>query len=223
MSLLREITKRDEEEEAADDAGETSSGPVTPEDGWSVGHLANHGMLLSCDGFTLKLDIDQLNKLFDLAEDGESGEIKDHAGEAVYVEVDHPRIILSRNNDDTYPEGVVLDAETLKEMGIEQHEQEREQQPEKPEDKDAEGDTMDNGELEEGIDADDQPTKKSRGFKITSDFRKGQKVAAELPKTKTRIKPHLASRGRRIVRLLRGRRTPASKKQDTGIDNSNAI
>jgi hypothetical protein len=198
MRLLREIAAQ-------------APSPVTPDGGWSVGHLAHHGIILSCDGFSLKLDLDQLNVLFDLAEDGETGEVRDHAGKIVTVEVEADRIILTRNGDEAYPVGVVLDLDTLKEMGIEQHEQ--------PEDdsETAENDATieaDDG-LEEGIKRAFRRSGKKvkRGFRVTSGFRKGRVVAniktAYKPraKAKTRMKLKIAGKKKRFVRLLKARRT----------------
>lgn len=237
MKLLREVTQGEEPEV------ESASGPVAPEDGWNVGHLANHGILLSCEGFSMKLDIDQLNILFDLAEDGESGEVRDHKGDAVYIEVMDKQIVLSREGDKTYPQGVILDTKTLKEMGIEEHddstapaepetegdeeEVEDEEQPDDDGDDADADDTMvpsdEDEELKEGIKRAFRRSGKKikRGFRVTSGFRKGRVVAnvknAFKPRAKarTRMKLKVASRKKKIVRLLKARRTrmkPLSKR-----------
>ncbi len=241
MKLLREITKAEkpEEEEVSSPPG---AEPAVPEDGWNIGHLANHGILLSCEGFSIKLDLDQLNILFDLAEDGESGEVKDHKGDAVYVEVLDDKIVLSRQDDKTYPHGVVLDLKTLKELGIEEHEgTEEEAQPaddqptdepteEEPAEGDGEGEdggTMDaegdDEELKEGIKRAfrRQGKKIKRGFRVTSGHRKGRVVAniknAFKPRAKasTRMKLKVASRKKKIIRIMKAKRTrmkPVSKR-----------
>ncbi len=91
---------------------------------WSVASLAHAGMIISCPGFMLRMDLDQLNDLFDIAEDGDMGTITDHDGEEVDVEVLDDGILLTRDDDKTYPNGVLLDLDTLKKMGIERPEEE---------------------------------------------------------------------------------------------------
>lgn len=229
MNLLREVTKGAAPSE--DVEVQTGAAPVAPEGGWNVGHLANHGILLSCEGFSMKLDIDQLNILFDLAEDGESGEVKDHKGDAVYIEVLDKQIILSREGDKTYPHGVIVDLKTLKEMGIEEHE-DSDEQPEDDaqpvENSEADGDddtieTSDEEELKEGVKRAfrRQGKKIKRGFRVTSGFRKGRVVAnirnAFKPRKKasTRMKLKVAARKKKIVRIMKAKRTrmkPLSKR-----------
>jgi len=255
VSLLREINDEVEPEKAdkskappsdtpADDepAADPSAAPAVPEDGWNVGHLANHGILLSCDGFSIKLDLDQLNALYDLAEDGESGEVRDHAGKPVYVEVLDDGIVLSRNDDETYPHGILVDLKTLKELGIEPHEStdldadegepeaeptEDDEQPADAGEASAEGDTIDpnsdDEELEEGIKRAFRRSGKriKPGFRVTSGFRKGRVVAnirnAYKPRAKarTRLKLRIAARKKKVIRVLKARRTrrkPLSKR-----------
>jgi len=249
MKLLRELSKNDEpkkdevkpeedkkekpkaapSDEAPADDVDAGLEPTLPEGGWNVGHLANHGILLSCDGFSLKLDLDQLNVLFDLAEEGDTtGEVRDHSGQLVTVEVQSDRIILTREGDETYPGGVVLDLDTLKEMGIEQHEDaaaeaaEQEDEgggPDAEAEEPAEGDTIDDeaakDDLDEGIKKAFRRSgnKIKRGFRVTSGFRKGRVVAkassAFKPraKAKTRMKLRIAGRKKRIIRLLKSKRT----------------
>ncbi len=237
MKLIREVTNAEAPEEDVEVASGTE--PSVPEDGWNVGHLANHGILLSCEGFSMKLDIDQLNILFDLAEDGESGEVKDHKGDAVYVEVLDDKIVLSRQDDKTYPHGVVVDLKTLKEMGIEEHEadeaaapaqdetDEEEPQPDEDSEADEDDDTIDPSddeeELKEGVKRAfrRQGKKIKRGFRVTSGHRKGRVVAnirnAFKPRAKasTRMKLKVASRKKKIVRIMKAKRTrmkPVSKR-----------
>lgn len=236
MKLLREITQAEEAEEKVDEP--VADQAVLPEDGWNVGHLANHGILLSTEGFSLKLDLDQLNVLFDLAEDGESGEVLDHAGKPVYVEVLDDKIVLTRDNDEVYPHGVIVDLKTLKEMGIEQHEdaapsdetpvegEEGDEQPEEDADAEEVDDTMDSDEdeeLKEGVKRAfrRQGKKIKRGFRVTSGFRKGRVVAniknAFKPRApaRTRTKLKIAAKRKKIVRILKSKRTrrkPISKR-----------
>jgi hypothetical protein len=218
MRLLREVT-------------EEIQGPVTPEGGWNVGHLAHHGILISCDGFSMKLDLDQLNALFDLAEDGQDGEVYDHDDNPVFVEIGDGTIVLSREGDKAYPTGVVLDQTTLKEMGIEEHEAE---QPIEGAEGPGQDDTIDpeavdveaaepEVELEEGVKRAFRRSGKKikRGFRVTSGWRKGRVVSniknayKPRPKARTRLKLRIASKKKRIIRLLKGRitrRKPLSKR-----------
>ena len=70
---------------------EVSEGtPFAPADGWNVGHLANLGLLLSCDGFSIRLDLDNLNLLFDAAENDSRIDLKDHDGNQVSVQWYYP-------------------------------------------------------------------------------------------------------------------------------------
>jgi hypothetical protein len=221
MSLLLEVTGG-------------APGPVTPEGGWNVGHLAHHGILLTCDSFTLKLDLDQLNALFDLAEDGTDGEIRDHDNKVVYIEIGDSTISLSRDGDKSYPGGVTIDADTLKEMGIEAHEAAEAQQPTidnaNPEDDgiiDSAAETAasvsTDKEVSEGVKrAFRKAGKKIKpGFRVTSGWRKGRVMSSAAsaskprPKAKTRMKLRLAAKKKRIIRILKGkitRRKPLSKR-----------
>lgn len=202
MSLLKEVT--DEVKVVPPEEVEPPEvGPETP-DGWSVGHLALHGLILSCDGFQLKLDIDQLNKFFDIAEDGTPGEIKDQNSDVILVEPTDNSIVLTRTGDKVYPNGVVLDLDTLKEIGIEQDELEA-QDEEEPE-----GDT-----IKEGVKRAYRRSGKGikRGFRVTSGYRKGRVVAklstAYKPRAKasTRMKLSIAGRRKKVIRVLKSRRT----------------
>ena len=204
MSLLKEITN--EVEGAPPFQEGPVVGPATP-DGWSIGHLANHGMILSCDGFQLKLDIDQLNIFFDIAENGEPGEIKDQNGVVVLVEPTDDSIVLTRTNDEVYPSGVTLDMATLKEMGIEQDEAEEQ------DDETVEDDTMEPVEEAVKLAYRRAGKKIKKGFRVTSGFRKGRVVAklstAYKPRAKasTRMKLSIAGRRKTIIRVLKSKRT----------------
>jgi len=202
MNLLKEVN--DEVEGVAPLEATPAAGPATP-DGWSVGHLAQHGMILSCDGFQLKLDIDQLNKFFDIAEDGTPGEIKDQNSKIILVEPTDDSIVLTRTGDTVYPSGVVLDLATLKEIGVEQDEIEQQ---------DEEDGTIDNT-VDEAV---KQAFRKSggkikRGFRVTSGIRKGRVVAslktAFKPRAKasTRMKLKIAGRKKKVIRILKSKRT----------------
>lgn len=209
MNLLKEVNDEVEGIEPEAKASDApSTGPAMP-DGWSVGHLSHHGMILSCDGFQLKLDVDQLNKFFDIAEDGAPGEIKDQNSKVVLVEPTDDSIVLTRTGDEVYPNGVSLDLDTLKEMGVEQDEIEED---------DEKDDTMTTNDDEQVGEAVKMAFRKSggkikRGFRVTSGPRKGRVVAnlktAFKPRAKasTRMKLKLASRKGRIIRVLKSKRT----------------
>ena len=206
MSLLVEIASAEEDQPGEKLVDPKMVGPVTP-DGWSVGHLANHGVILSCDGFQLRINIDELQKFFDIAEDGEPGEIRDQNGHIVLVEPTENSIVLTRTGDQVYPSGVVLDLATLNDLGIEEHKPEAE--IEEPKD----GDTINS--VEEGIKAAYRRSggKIKKGFRVTSGYRKGRVVAnaktAYKPRAKasTRMKLSIAARRKKVVRVLKSKRT----------------
>ena len=201
MFLLKEIAKDEETptEEATPDVG-----PVSPE-GWSVGHLANHGLILSCDGFQLKLGPDDLQKFYDIAEDGEPGEIHDQNGDLVLVEPTNDSIILTRTGDKVYPSGLSIDLDTLKELGIEKGKPEAEDEP-------IEGDVT---IASEAVKAAFRRAsgKIKKGFRVTSGYRKGRVVAniktAYKPRAKasTRMKLSISGRKKKLIRILKSRRT----------------
>lgn len=202
--------------------------PITPEGGWDVGHLANLGMLLSAENFSLRLDDTNLDILFDIAESGDPGEIRDHSGRIIEVVPTEDSIILSPRNDVDFPNGIVLDMATLKEMGIEQHEEETEDDPTSEFDALEDDDTISSDDLQHsGYDAltDDviaegikrafrrSGRKIKRGFRVTSGFRKGRVVASARSafkpriKASTRAKLRLAGRKKKLIRILKGKRT----------------
>jgi hypothetical protein len=108
MTLLREVLE---------------GTPAIPDGGWNVGHLANLGLLLSCENFSIRIDLANLNALFDIVESGEIGEIRDHDARIVEVDPTNGSVVLTVRGDTDFPNGLVLDPDTLKEMGIEQYEE----------------------------------------------------------------------------------------------------
>jgi hypothetical protein len=207
VNLLKEVSKEIEEPSTDGEAQASPEvGPTVPA-GWSVGHLANHGLILSCDGFQLKIDNVQLQKFFDIAEDGEPGEIKDQNGKVVLVEPTEDSIVLTRVNDDVYPSGVVLDMDTLKELGIEEGEPEAEDEPPT--------DDVTIELVDEAVKAAFRRSGKKikKGFRVTSGYRKGRVVAniktAYKPRAKasTRMKLSIAGRRKKIIRVLKSKRT----------------
>lgn len=212
MSLLREVLE---------------GVPVVPSGGWNVGHLANLGMLLSSDDFTLRLDDTNLDILFDIAESGNPGEIRDHSGRIIEVVPTQDSIILTPRNDSDFPNGIVLDTATLKEMGIEQWEEEQENDPTSEFDSLEDNDTISNNDLNHpGYDALDEVIaegvkrafrrsgkKIKRGFRVTSGFRKGRVVAsakaayAPRAKASTRMKLSIAGRKKKFIRIWKAKKT----------------
>lgn len=205
--------------------------PVVPEDGWDVGHLANLGVMLSAENFSTRLDLTNLNFLFDAAESGEATEIRDHSGRIIEVVPTEDSIILIPRSDPDFPNGIVLGLEALKEMGIEQYEEEQEIDPESEFDELEDDDTITDDDLDQGVfESLDEGVKRAfrrsgkkikRGFRVTSGFRKGRVVAsaksAFKPRAKasTRSKLRLAARKKKLIRILKGKRTrrkPASKR-----------
>lgn len=205
MNLLKEVS---DDVDGVDPEKESPAeiGPTTP-DGWSIGHLGSHGMILSCDGFQLKLDMNQLHKFFDIAESGSPGEIKDQNGKLILIEPTSDSIVMTRTGDQVYPNGVVLDLKTLKELGVEQDETEDQ------DDEDENDDTMDT--VAEGVKRAWRRSgnKIKTGFRVTSGARKGRVVAdiatAFKPRIKasTRMKLSIAGKKHKVVRVLKSRRT----------------
>ena len=192
MRLLREVTEGQ---------------PTAPHGGWNVGHLANLGIMLSCDDFSIRLDLDNLNRLFDYAEDDEVGEVKDHSGEIVMVSPYEDGIVLTPIDNAQFPNGLILDLGTLEEMGIEQYE-------ENLDEPDSEFDEL-SDTVEEGIKRAFRRSGKKikRGFRVTSGFRKGRVVSSPAgafkprKKASTRMKLKIASRKKKVTRVLKGKRT----------------
>jgi hypothetical protein len=200
--------------------------PTIPDGGWNVGHLANLGMLLSADDFSIRLDDTNLDILFDIAESGDPGEIRDHSGRIIEVVPTEDSIILTPRDDPDFPNGIVLDIATLKEMGIEQWE---EDDPASEFDSLEDNDTVSSDDLAQGnydaLDDDEviaegikrafrrSGKKIKRGFRVTSGFRKGRVVAsaaaAYKPRAKasTRMKLSIAARKKKLIRILKGKRT----------------
>ena len=192
MRLLREVTEGQ---------------PTAPHGGWNVGHLANLGIMLSCDDFSIRLDLDNLNRLFDYAEDDEVGEVKDHSGEIVMVSPYEDGIVLTPIDNAQFPNGLILDLGTLEEMGIEQYE-------ENLDEPDSEFDEL-SDDVKEGIKRAFRRSGKKikRGFRVTSGFRKGRVVSSPAgafkprKKASTRMKLKIASRKKKVTRVLKGKRT----------------
>lgn len=223
MKLLQEV--------ASDD-----SKPAYPAGGWNVGRLANLGVLLTCDGFSVRFDDVNLNLLFDLAEMDVPGELRAHDGQVIEIIPDTSSgIVIRPKNSFEYPNGIVLDLETLKELGIEQYEEDDGEpedasvvvpsggknlgEPLSKFDSLSNDDTVSSGDefdtLEEGV----RPAfrrvgkKIKRGFRVTSGFRKGRVLSsaksAFKPRVsaKTHMKLSIASKRKKFMRMMKGKMT----------------
>lgn len=211
MRFLREVT-------------EGTDAPITPEGGWNVGHLANLGILLSCDGFSARFDLHNLNLIFDAAEANEFTQVRDHEGQMIDVTPTDDGIILEPHDNLEFPNGLMLDPETLKEMGIEQYEEDTPDDPASEFDPLAADDTVDQFDpLSEGIKRAYRRVGKKikRGYRVTSGFRKGRVVASAAAafkpriKASTRSKLRIAAKRKRVIRILKGkltRRKPTSQR-----------
>ena len=98
--------------------------PYVP-DGWNVGHLANLGLILSCSGFSARLDAYNLNLMFDLIEYEQTGEIRDHDGRILEVKPSDDGVILTPRENDDFPNGILIDLTTLREIGVEREQAEQ--------------------------------------------------------------------------------------------------
>ena len=204
MSLFLEIVNDEKKEVKPVEGATPDTGPVTPE-GWSVGHLADHGLILSCDGFQMTLDANNLQTFYEVAESGEPGEIHDQNGDLVLVEPTTNSIVLTRTGDEVYPNGLTIDMTTLNELGIEERKPEEDEKPV------GEDVTI----AIEGVKTAFRRSGKKikRGFRVTSGYRKGRVVAslstAFKPRAKasTRMKLSIAGRRKKVVRVLKSKRT----------------
>lgn len=199
---------------------ESSSAPAVSVDGWSVGHVGHLGIQLFCDEFNASFDTHNLNLLFDFVEDGEDGEVRALDGRIIEVRITDEGIVLAARGDESLPNGIRLDARTLKAMGIEEYEEEQKEQEGEPEsgfEPLPTDDTMQSKfePLEEGVKRAYRRVGKKikRGFRVTSGFRKGRVLssakAAYRPRKKasTRSKLRIAAKRKRAVRLLKGKMT----------------
>lgn len=209
MSLLREIAE---------------GSPKSPAHGWNVGLLANHGVILSAHGFGLRLDGHNLDKLFDIIEDGAEGEVRDHEYNIIKVQVRDEDIVLTRLDDVAYPVGIILDLDVLAHLGVEAVEEEI-AEPELEFDALFNDDTIlkDYDDIDEGVKRAFRRVGKKikRGFRVTSGFRKGKVVSSAAgafkprAKASTRMKLKIAANRKKFVRILKGkmtRRKPTSKR-----------
>jgi hypothetical protein len=197
MKLLRELTE---------------AKPVVPS-GWNVGQLADFGVLLSTRGFSIRFSNEELNSFFDAVESGELETIRVN-GQNLTIEARDDGINLIPEDNEKFPNGIVLDLETLKELGVEsfEHEPESEFEP-----------LSDDDTIEEGVKLayKRKGRKIKRGYRVTSGFRKGRVVSkissAFKPRASAslRTKLRLARRRKTLMRILKGkitRRRPTSRR-----------
>jgi hypothetical protein len=160
-------------------------------DGWNVAELAG-GLLLSAEGFIMQLSMDQVDKFLEILNTGVAGTVRDSNGDPVQVSSpkrDH--VVLTRVNDTTYPNGIILPVDAFSEL-------ESEETP-----------------VIEGV----RPayrrvgSKIKRGFRVTTGIRKGRVLAdpagANKPRVKalTRAKLRAAAHRNRLVRALKAKIT----------------
>lgn len=208
MRLLREV-----------DSAESDLKPAIP-DGWNVGTLGNHGILLACDGFSIKFDIDQLNRFFDFIEDGKVGDIRDHDGNVVNVNPVNDGVILTRKNDAIFPNGVFVDLPALKHLGVELNTEVVGQNPSVEPDYSAETEAYpeqtypEDGEQGADNNVTIKDTKKEVTEKLKGDDESGEHDHKIKPRTKKKFKVTSVFRTERkpesvkktIVRILRSKK-----------------
>lgn len=192
MSLLEEVT----------------SEPIQP-DGWNIGSLGPLGVLISCKGFSVRLDPENLNSFFDFIEDEVQGEFKDTDGRTIQV---FPNIVsgvrIGIKGDKVSPAGYLLNTEALRELGIEEYDLE---EPSFEDDESSSDDTI----TSEGIKTAYRRSGKKikRGFRVTSGFRKGRVLSSAKSafkpriKASTRMKLSIAGKKKKFIRLLKGKMT----------------
>lgn len=76
-------------------------------DGWNVAHL-NGGLLLSADDFMVQFNKAQVDKLIVALNDATDTRIFDNAGDVIIVHPEKDHVVLTRVNDKTYPNGIIL-------------------------------------------------------------------------------------------------------------------
>lgn len=188
--------------------------PVEVSSGWSVAQLGNHGIILSCDDLQIRLSRANVEKFFDLVIDEEIGNVQTDDGFWIEVDADAedgdaiitPLFTSSDKTKNPYPDGVVMDENTLRDIGITIEDVASEPDPD-PE--------IEPEQVEEGVKMAYRRSGKKvkRGFRVTSGIRKGRVVAdirtAHKPKAKasTRLKLKLARKKKKVIRILKSKRT----------------
>lgn len=176
-------------------------------DGWSVAQIGNHGIILSCDDLQIRLSRANVEKFFDLVVDEEVGNVQTDDGFWIEIDADAEDgdviitpLYKSEKTVNPYPDGVVVDEKALRDIGITIE--------------DAGGDNAPLS-VDEGVKMAYRRSGKKlkRGFRVTSGIRKGRVVAniksAHKPRAKasTRAKLRLARKKKKVVRILKSKRT----------------
>lgn len=215
--------------------------PVQP-DGWTVAQLGSHGLILTCDELQIRLSRANAEKFFDIIEADGLDNVQTDDGFWIEVDADaedgdviiKPLHKPGSKTPNHYPGGVVLDTETLADIGVVIDEIESEEEPEVEEPAEApkveEPTEEDSEKVKEEVPVDDEddpdPLKEGvkmayrrsgkkvkRGFRVTSGIRKGRVVAdiktAHKPRAPaaTRMKLRLARKKKKVIRVLKAKRT----------------
>lgn len=190
---------------------EQTDSPVRPT-GWSVAQIGKHGLIITLDGLQIKLTRDAVEKFYDLIIDEDEGMVQTDTGFWIKVDAnaDDGTVIItpisqSTRIADAYPNGVLLDGDILNDIGVQLEEYEDE----------AEVVDSVEDEVNEGVKMAYRRSGKKvkRGFRVTSGIRKGRVVAnmktAHKPRAKasTRSKLRLARRKKKVIRVLKSKRT----------------
>ena len=161
---------------------------------WSIGILPNKNFIISCDGFSLKLDNENFDFFLNLTKDKKSGEIRDRRKDLIFVEPTDTGVILTRQNDKVFPSGILISKKTISSFISFTDKDEK---------------------VNEGVKLAYRRSGKKikRGFRVTSGIRRGRVVAniktAHKPRAKasTRTKLRLAAKKKKVIRVMRSRIT----------------
>lgn len=161
---------------------------------WSIGILPNKNFIISCDGFSLKLDNENFDFFLNLTKDKKSGEIRDRRKDLIFVEPTDTGVILTRQNDKVFPSGILISKKTISSFISFTDKDEK---------------------VDEGVKLAYRRSGKKikRGFRVTSGIRRGRVVAniktAHKPRAKasTRTKLRLAAKKKKVIRVMRSRIT----------------
>lgn len=180
--------------------------PVQP-DGWTVAQLGTHGLILTCDGLQIRLSRANAERFFDIIENEGLDNVQTDDGFWIEVDADAEDgnviirlLFTSEKIVNNYPDGVVLDSDSLAKIGV----------------------SIDVIEIDDDSDAIEEGVKRAyrrsgkklkRGFRVTSGIRKGRVVAniktAHKPRAPaaTRMKLRMARKKKKLIRVLKSKRT----------------
>lgn len=205
---------------------ENGRGTPVEVDGWSVAQLGNHGIILSCDDLQIRLSRANVEKFFDLVIDEKIDNVQTDDGFWIEVDADAEDgdviitpLYKSDKIKNPYPDGVVMDEKALRDIGITLEDSPEPEVPELPVEvppvEEPAGEENEEEIVEEGVKMAYRRSGKKlkRGFRVTSGIRKGRVVAdiktAHKPRAKasTRAKLRLARKKKKVVRILKSKRT----------------